>query len=153
MYIRLHNRQQYVTFETANSSYQYITCGVPQGSILGPLLFILYINAIATVSSILLPILYADDNNLFLNGKDINELINMMKKELQNIVEWLKVNKLSLIVKKTQCIVFFSSRKFVPVVSNVVINNSQITIIYTVKFLGVFIDDRLTWTNHIQHIK
>ena len=149
----LHNRQQYVTFKTANSSYQYITCGVPQGSILGPLLFILYINDIATVSSILLPILYAADTDLFLNGKDINELINMMNKELKNIVEWLNVNKLSLNVKKTQFMIFFSSRKYVPVVSNLVINNSPITRIYTAKCLGVFIDDSLTWKNHIQHIR
>ena len=68
----------------------------------------------------------------------------MMNKDLQNIVEWLNVNKLSLNVKKTQFMVFFSSRKVVPVVSNLVINNSPITIIYTAKFLGVFIDDRLT---------
>ena len=81
-------------------------------------LFILYINDIATVSSIVLPILYADDNNLFLNGKDIKEIINMMNKELQNIVEWFDVNKLSLNVGKTQFMVFFSSCKFVPVVSN-----------------------------------
>ena len=92
----LHNRQQYVTLRTVHSSHQYRTCEVAQGSILGPLLFILYINDIATVSSILLPILYADDTNLFLNGEDINELIIMMNKELQNIVEWLNVNKLSL---------------------------------------------------------
>ena len=144
----LHNRQQYVTFKTAISSHQYIICGVPQGSILGPLLFILYIKDIATVSSILFPILYADDTNLFLNGEDIKELINMMNKELQNIVEWLNVNKLnfklSLNVKKTQFMVFVSSSNFVPVVSNLVINNSLILRIYTAKLLGVFIDDRLT---------
>ena len=77
----------------------------------------------------------------------------MMSKELQNYVEWLNVNKLSLNVKKTQFMVFFSSRKFVPVVSNLVINNSPITRIYTAKLLGVFIDDRLTLKNHLQHMK
>ena len=102
------------------------------------MLFILYINDIATVSSILLPISYADDTNLFLNGIDINELINMMNKELLNIIEWLNVNKLSLNVKKTQFMVLFSCVKFVPVVSNLVIYNSPITRIYTAKFLGVF---------------
>ena len=62
----------------------------------------------------------------------------MMNKELQNIVDWLKVNKLSLNVKKTQFMIFSSSRKFVPAVSNLVINNSPITRIFTAKFLGVF---------------
>ena len=71
--------------------------------------------------------------------KDKNELINMMNKELQNIVEWLKVNKLSLNVKKTQFIViFFSSRKFVPVVSDLVIDNSPITRINISKLRIIF---------------
>ena len=78
---------------------------------------------------------------------------NMMNKELQNIEEWLNVNKLSLNVRKTRFMVSFSSRRFVPVVSNLVINNSPITRIYTAKFSSVFIDVRLTWKNHIQHIK
>ena len=68
-----------------------------------------------------------------------------MNKELQNIVEWLNVNKLSLNGKKTQFMVLSSSRKFVSVVSNFVINNSPITRIYTANFLGVFIDYRLTY--------
>ena len=71
----LYGRQQFVSFNNNKSKTYYISCGVPQGSMLGPLLFLLYVNDIAQVSSILFPILYADDTNLFPQGKCLNTLI------------------------------------------------------------------------------
>ena len=71
------NRYQYVNINGTNSDYMNVLCGVPQGSILGPILFILYINDMCNVSTLLKPILFADDTNLFYSGKDIKELCSV----------------------------------------------------------------------------
>ena len=86
------DRSQYVLFNGKTSDTMNVTCGVPQGSILGPLLFILYINDLSNVSDILFNVLFADDTNVFLNGKDINELIDTMQIELSKLNKWLLAN-------------------------------------------------------------
>jgi len=106
----LNQRQQYVSFVNTESDKTMIRCGVPQGSILGPLLFLLYINDLVNTSQTLMPILFADDTNIFLSGKSLQDMINTMNNELEKIVEWLKANKLSLNVKKTHYMVFRSQR-------------------------------------------
>ena len=93
----LNNRRQYVSY---NSKHMTITCGVPQGSILGPLLFILYINDIENVSDILNPILFADDTSLFHAHTCFNTLIEEVNIEIQKISTWFHTNKLSLNTKK-----------------------------------------------------
>ena len=92
----LSNRTQFVEYDNVQSDKKVITCGVPQGSILGPLLFLIYINDLALVSSKLFSLLFADDSNMFLTGKDPNELIRHMNIEIKHVIDWLKVNKLSL---------------------------------------------------------
>ena len=74
----LMNRYQYVTINGTNSDFMNVLCGVPQGSILGPILLILYINYMCNVSTLLKPILFADDTNLFYSGKDIDELCSLV---------------------------------------------------------------------------
>ena len=83
------------------TNYKTVKCGVPQGSILGPLLFLLYINDLQFASDLLDPIMFADDTNLFYSNKDINTAFLKVNDELQKINEWFISNKLSLNVKKT----------------------------------------------------
>ena len=91
--------EQYVYFNNTFSINRYISCGVPQGSILGPLLFL------SCVSSILYFILFADDTNMFLTGKNLNNIISTMNEEMVKVVEWLNINRLSLNTNKTHYII------------------------------------------------
>ena len=101
----LSNRKQYVTFNGINSQSLPIKCGVPQGSILGPLLFLIYINDIINTSSILSFILFADDTNIFLSHRNLQSLINIINVELLKVSIWFKCNKLSLnVLKHNLCI-------------------------------------------------
>ena len=148
----LHNRTQYVTYNGEKSTSRHITCGVPQGSILGPLLFLIYINDLSTVSKDLFSILFADDSNMFIAGKNINDLSSKMNLALKDIQEWLCANKLSLNVLKTHYMVFTTQRKVVPDIK-LVIFNSVIERVYVTKFLGVQIDSKLNWKDHIKYIR
>ena len=148
----LSNRNQYVSFSNHNSESMLISCGVPQGSILGPLLFLLYVNDMPNVSSVLFTILFADDTNVFVQGKSLDHLIDVMNNELCKLSEWMAINKLSLNVKKTKCMIF-SLRKE-PISSKcVTLNGEIIDKVRTFKFLGVIIDDKLRWTDHVLYIK
>ena len=150
----LQNRKQYVLTNNTSSHVMQVTCGIPQGSILGPLMFILYINDLMHCSNILKFILFADDTNLFFSHKNINTLTTTMNTELAKLSDWFKANKLSLNVMKTNYI-FFGNRKhkvdgIAPVIK---IDSIAITEAQSVKFLGVIIDSGLSWKTHVDHIK
>ena len=102
----LQNRKQYVVYNKTESECKDISCGVPQGSILGPLLFILYINDIENVSDIIKPILFADDTSLFHSHTCFNTLIQEVNIQLHKFSTWFNTNKLSLNTKKTNFIIF-----------------------------------------------
>ena len=90
------NRQQYVEYNGAYSSYNSIKCGVPQGSILGPLLFLIYINDLCNASNIVELILFADDTNIFFSHNNLLLLINIINSEMNKLSEWFRANKLSI---------------------------------------------------------
>jgi hypothetical protein len=90
----LTNRYQYVSLNGINSNNLLITCGVPQGSILGPLLFITYINDLNTVSKLLTFIMFADDTNIFIKDRNFDRLISVLNSELEVITDWFCANLL-----------------------------------------------------------
>ena len=84
----LKNRQQFVQFNGSHSSHHFIKCGVPQSSILGPLLFLIYINDICDVSKVLDFILFADDTYIFFSQKNVNVIEKTLNEELPNLTDW-----------------------------------------------------------------
>ena len=147
----LENRQQCVLFNNTISSLQTVTYGVPQGSILGPLLFILYINDIQNCSNFLYFILFADDTNVIASDPDWENLIKKLTAELQKLSEWFAINKLSLNIKKTNFMIF-GSKRILNKNFKLIINREALVEITSFKFLGIFIDSKLTWKNHINFI-
>ena len=148
----LKDRYQYVCYDGNNSSYQKISCGVPQGSILGPLLFLIYINDLASMCNDIFSVMYADDSNLFVEGSDLIILQNTMNRELVKVSRWLKLNKLSLNIDKTHFMIFKRRRQRVEFVPDIHIDSNPLHQVSNTKFLGVYIDEHLTWQTHISYI-
>jgi len=146
----LTNRKQFVEYNGYKSSLTDIVCGVPQGSILGPLLFLFYINDLPSVSNQLSSLMFADDTNMFTEHRDLEYLNNMINNELIKIVEWLAVNKLSLNVKKTHVMLFTKYKaRCNEKALNIYIGGELIQTVTKTVFLGIVIDDKLTWKEHI----
>jgi hypothetical protein len=145
-----------VLFYQHLSSTNSIKCGVPQGSILGPLLFLLYINDLPRCSPKLQFIMFADDTNIICSNKDPEMLENILNKELDSISNWFKLNKLSLNIDKTNFIIFKNKH------SNLKNNNIKFSIddktisqVKTTKFLGILAHRRrsVVEVSHISHFK
>ena len=102
----LTNRQQFVDMDGTKSSLAPILFGVPQGSILGPLLFLIYINDLPAALDKVTPVMFADDTNLVIRGKNINELVTTLNAELDSLSDYFKANKLKLNVDKTKLVCF-----------------------------------------------
>ena len=141
---------QYVQIKDQCSDLRNVICGVPQGSILGPKLFILYINDICNVSNLLKFVLFADDTNIFCSHNDIYSLCRMISNELLKLNVWFAVNKLSLNVNKTNYMLFSNCKINSDLI--ITINNVNIDRVYVTKFLGVYIDHNLNWKEHIFNI-
>ena len=143
----LHNRKQYVSINNSCSSFSDIKIGVPQGSILGPLLFLLFINDLAATSSKLQYILYADDTNIFSSENCI------MNDELLKIKNWCIANRLILNQDKTLQILFKSNKKEVdPTNLTLNISGNYINTVKSTQFLGLFIDENISFKIHISEL-
>ena len=147
----LSDRYQFVEYNGVQSEKLLIKCGVPQGSILGPLLFLLYINDLPNVSKVLSTTIFADDTNMFITGSDAYSMINTINTEMKSVVNWLNCNKLSLNVSKSHYMLF-NNKKVMPNCS-IFINGQQVERVCETKFLGVLIDEKLSWKSHISFLK
>ena len=147
------NRKQYVKYNVNESGFKEIKTGVPQGSILGPLLFSIYINDLSTISNTFKFIMYADDTTIYFNTEDFpkDNLAKHITTELDKVDVWLKHNKLSLNVEKTKCMTFHTCQKKTELLQ-LSIDGKPIEHVKYFKFLGILFDENLTWKCHINMV-
>ena len=147
----LSNRNQCVEVNGKQSSLQHINCGVPQGSVLGPLLFLLYINDINQSSKVIDFFLFADDTSIFCSHKNLKVLEETLNTELVNVSDWLIANKLSLNVDKTN-VILFKNKNTNEGQIDLYINDELLKEKDTAKYLGIQLDHKLTWKDQINQI-
>ena len=149
----LQNRTQYVSYDKTNSDMYRISTGVPQGSILGPLLFIIYINDLFNASKLFKMIIYAADDTTSYSTLDVfgNYISKNLNLELTKVADWLKLNKLSINIKKSKFMVFHMPQKQVNI-PNIKIENIKIEFADEFNFLGLTIHKHLKLDSHINKI-
>lgn len=146
----LSNRQQFVQIGDHKSDYMNITCGVPQGSILGPKLFILYINDICRVSQELKFVLFADDTNIFCSGENLQQTLETITTGINKLKVWFDKNKLSLNLSKTKIMLF---GRHIDCNVELIIDNTKIEMVEEIKFLGVILDNKVCWKTHVAYVR
>ena len=147
----LQNRIQTVNISNASSGPLITNISVPQGSILGPCLFLAYINEIPSISSKFYATMFADDCTLSFAGTDIVNMVSECNRELKLFKQWSDANRLTINVSKTNCLMVSNIfGQLSP--GNLFIEDQEIDIVRCVKFLGVFIDNNLKYDEHIKFI-
>jgi len=147
----LHNRNQYVCVNGVHSEINNVSCGVPQGSVLGPLLFLLYVNDIGNSVPDVSIKLYADDTNLFIFHKSVESLIIDAGTYITRLNEWFAANKLSLSIDKT-CYSMFGVDDCDKSVVSIKVDGVELKQVESTKYLGIIIDSHLNWGNHIDYL-
>ena len=148
----LSNRHQQVKLNGSESNSESITCGVPQGSILGPLLFIIYINDLHRSLSKCSVFHFADDTNLLFSGKNTKNMAKEINIELKSLFDWLCANRLSLNVSKTEFIIFRPPRSNLENRVVLKLNGTKLFESPKLKYLGVILDNKLSWKHHINEL-
>ena len=135
----LSGRKQFVCFNGESSDCKEILCGVPQGSVLGPLLFLLYINDLPNVSEKLKLFLFADDTNIYYESDDLRDLEKVVNQELKSLSLWLKVNRLALNISKTNFLIFHSSQRSLNYNVTLKLDKKALTQKDHIKYLGMLL--------------
>ena len=144
----LSNRKQFILYNDLKTEVRIVKCGVPQGSILGSLLFLVFVNDLSNSTKVLHPVLFADDTNLFCSDNNIRTLFETANQELSQINDWFLANKLSLNVEKTKYMLFhkcIDQENFPLKLPLLQLNSNIIERENSLKFLGVILDEHLTW--------
>lgn len=146
-------RKQYTVIDKVSSDTLPVFYGIPQGSILGPLLFIIFVNDIVKVSSVVRFILYADDTSVLLSSSNLEQLFRSMNTELVSISRWFTNNKLTINTNKSHYVIFHRKQRPVPEISSsILVDGKVVERTFQVKFLGVQLDEHLDWRKHTGHI-
>ena len=148
----LRDRSHTVKIQNSISDHKILNIGIPQGSQIAPVLFLLYINDLPNFSKIASTILFADDTTICFSNSDLSELTSICNSELEKFHSWTRSNKLTLNVSKTNCMLV-SNRAEVTNCPPVILDNSPLQFKSSVKFLGVIIDNKLKFKEHIKTIK
>ena len=143
----LSNRKQYVSINGHESSLASVLYGVPQGSVLGPLLFLIYINDLNQAIKFCKVHHFADDTNLLHFNKSVAKLNKLVNLDMKNLTVWLNANKISLNVDKTELVIFKHQRKKLD--TEIKINRKRLYPSQSVRGLAIKIDQNLNWKDHI----
>ena len=141
------NRHQYVEFNGI-SSFHEISCGVPQGSVLGPLFFLIFIKDLCQISNLYDLVLFADDTNLFFSHFGSTTLMNLVNSEMLKLSDWFKANKLSLNIQKSNNIIFKPRQRADEFTLSIEMDGFKMNQVKEVNFLGVFLVETLSWKPH-----
>lgn len=145
-------RRQQVTITNFTSALKPIKAGVPQGSILGPLLFNLYINDVVNIDRDTKFIIYADDTSLFLTDRNIPNLITKANHLLNKLDEWSTANSLTINTTKTKAVLFRPRQQLTRYEFNLKLGSTVIEVVPVVKSLGVLFEEHMSWTNQVEAV-
>ena len=149
----LTNRRQYVSINGFDSTLKEMKYGVPQGSVLGPLLFLIYINDLHCAIKYSTTHHFADDTNFLYVSKSLKKIQKFMNLDLRFVCNWLKANKISLNASKTEMLVFRDPRRKIDFELKIRIDGKKITPSKFVKYLGIYLDNFLSWQKQEQDMR
>ena len=147
----LENRSQQVFIGESVSNTLPINLGIPQGSVLGPLLFLIYVNEVPNISNNFTTCMFADDTSFLFKGRCITELFNVCNRGLEMFSDWCIANRLSVNIHKTKFMVF-SNRSIPAILPNLFLNGAPLDRVSSIRFLGIELDHNLKFDLHINNI-
>ena len=150
--LNLSNRKQYVSINGYKSCHRIIISGVPQDSVLGPLLFLIYINDLRFCIRHSVVHHFADDTNLLCINQTIKSLCKQVTSDLTGLTDWLNANLISLNVDKMEFIISRNSRRKINTEINIKLNGKRLFLSKFIKYLGILIDEDLSWKYHVEEL-